>query len=168
MNGSKTIVEPDGTRRHVPLTDEEAEKLWQHVLERKRKRAELMPDERAAIDMMFMAWQRLKELGWNDIVYSPKDGSEFDVIEPGSTGIFTCTYLGDWPSGSWWIHDNGDSYPSHPILFKLRPGAEIQIVETRMELSFTHKDAGGFKISWAPSEVLAVGETARATIQRIS
>lgn len=60
---------------------------------------------------------RLKELGWQEAEYCPKDGSEFKAIEVGSTGIHDCVYLGDWPKGGWWVHD-GDTYPSRPILWK--------------------------------------------------
>lgn len=88
-------------------------------------RAEKMPDERAAILQMFEAVQRLKELGWNDAIYCPKDGSEFDAIEAGSTGIHRCHYEGKWPDGHWWVADNGDLWPSRPILFRKTPNAEL-------------------------------------------
>lgn len=82
-----------------------------------KTRAEKMPDERAAILQMFDAYLRLKELGWKEAVYCPKDGSHFHAIEAGSTGIHDCSYEGKWPDGAWWIYD-GDMWPSHPILFK--------------------------------------------------
>lgn len=86
-----------------------------------QRRAELMPDEPAAIRMMFEAHQRLKELGWNDAIYCPKDGSEFDVIEPGSTGIHRCHYHGEWPTGKWYIAADGDLWPSRPVLYRKTP-----------------------------------------------
>jgi hypothetical protein len=89
-------------------------------------RAEKMPDERAAILQMFEAVQRLKELGWNDAIYCPKDGSEFDAIEAGSTGIHRCHYDGEWPDGRWWVADNGDLWPSRPILFRKTPNALVK------------------------------------------
>lgn len=91
------------------------------VDDRTKKRATLMPDEQAAISMLFEAYLRLKELGWNEAIYCPKDGLEFLAIEPGSTGQHTCTYSGEWPTGSWWIHADGDMWPSRPILFKRKP-----------------------------------------------
>ncbi len=108
--------------RHEPLTRAEADAMWEAAEASKKQRAEQMPDERAAIDMLFSAWLRLKELGWNDAMYCPKDGSEFDVIEPGSTGIHKCRYHGEWASGHFCVYDAGDEWPSHPILFRaLKP-----------------------------------------------
>lgn len=83
----------------------------------KADRAAEMPDDAAALAVLHRAYMRLKELGWRDALYCPKDGSEFDVIEMGSTGVHTCAYFGDWPNGVWLI--DGDS-PSRPILFRLK------------------------------------------------
>lgn len=87
----------------------------------KAKRAEDMPTEQDALNVMWDAFSRLRSLGWREIMYCPKDGSTFLVIEPGSTGIFECTYQGDWPTGTWWTLDAGDQWPSRPILFKPKP-----------------------------------------------
>lgn len=106
--------------RHEPLTRAEADALWAAVEADKKKRHELMPDEKSAIEMMFSAWQRLKELGWNDAIYCPKDGSEFDAIEAGSTGIHNCNYIGEWPTGHFLLFDGHDVWPSRPILFRKR------------------------------------------------
>lgn len=109
---------------HVPLTRAAAVVILEAAEVRKAKREADMPTERDAINVMFEAWQRLKELGWNEAIYCPKDGSSFDVIEPGSTGIFRAHYTGKWPTGSWWLEDHGDLWPSQPILFRLDPEAE--------------------------------------------
>jgi hypothetical protein len=82
------------------------------------KRRELMPDEAAAIKLFFDAWVRLKEFGWNDAIYCPKNGTQFLVIEAGSTGQHRCIYEGDWPNGHWWILEDGDMSPSRPTLFR--------------------------------------------------
>lgn len=82
-------------------------------------RAALMPTEQDAIRLISDAHERLKELGWNDIIYCPKDGSEFDAIEVGSTGIHRCHYSGEWPDGSWLIADEHDLYPSRPIMYRV-------------------------------------------------
>lgn len=103
--------------RHEPLTRAEAAAIWESAERRQKERAERMPDEQSAIDALFEAYQRLKELGWNDPSYCPKDGSHFKIIEPGSTGIHDCNYHGEWPNGSWWLYD-GDVWPSRPVLFK--------------------------------------------------
>jgi len=106
---------------HEPLRQSEAEAIMATVDAATKRRAELMPDEQAAIRMMFEARQRLMELGWKDATYCPKDGSEFDAIEPGSTGIHRCHYSGEWPTGHWWIVGDGDLYPSRPVLYRKTP-----------------------------------------------
>lgn len=78
------------------------------------------PALREHIDKMFEAYQALKRLGWNDIMYCPKDGTWFDAIEVGSTGIHNCCYEGEWPEGSWWVSDANDLWPAMPVLFRKR------------------------------------------------
>lgn len=90
----------------------------------KAKRAAAMPTEQDAINAIQQAYHRLKDLGWNDIQYCPKDGSEFDSIEIGSTGIHPTYYWGEWPKGSWMVADGGDLWPSHPALFRTRVSDE--------------------------------------------
>lgn len=104
---------------HEPLRKSEAEAIWSESEKAKALRAEQMPDEQAAIRALFGAWLRLKELGWKEAQYCPKDGSEFDVIEPGSSGIHRCRYDGQWPTGHWWIIAEGDLRPSRPVLFRV-------------------------------------------------
>jgi hypothetical protein len=118
--GHKTYRDGHGFR-HEPLRASEANAIMAAVEAADKRRAELMPDEQAAIRMMFEARMRLMELGWNDATYCPKDGSEFDAIEPGSTGIHRCHYSGEWPNGHWWIAEDGDLYPSRPVLYRAGP-----------------------------------------------
>lgn len=80
--------------------------------------------EKAALGGMFKAYLRLKTLGWKDIIYCPKDGTCFDAIEAGSTGVHECTYKGEWPNGHWWVMYDGDMIPSHPVLFRLQTKAQ--------------------------------------------
>lgn len=89
----------------------------------RRHRAAAMPTEQDAIDAMFAAYLRLKELGWRDGVYMPKDGTTATVIQNGSTGMFDCYYSGEWADGYFNIFDGGDVYPSRsvPPLFKPKP-----------------------------------------------
>ena len=114
--------------RHEPLTRSEADALMAAADAAQAKRAADMPDEQSAISAMFRAWLRLKELGWNNAIYCPKDGSTFKVIEAGSTGIFDCHYSGQWPDGDWMTMDEHDVYPSSqpPVLFKLTPEGEAR------------------------------------------
>lgn len=124
--GHKTFIEKGGVFRHEPLTRGEADKWLAQADAEDKARKELMPDEATAITMLCGAHHRLKELGWNDACYCPKDGSEFLVLEPGSTGQHICVYSGEWPKGSYWIQDAelGPS-PSSPILFKPLPAAPV-------------------------------------------
>lgn len=109
--------------RHEPLTRAEADAIWKACEDAKAARAERMPDEQAAIRQMHDAYIRLTELGWQNAIYCPKDGSHFKVIEAGSTGIHDANYTGEWPKGSWWVYD-GDVWPSRPVLFRLYPDDE--------------------------------------------
>jgi hypothetical protein len=111
--------------RHEPLTRREADALWERAMALKAKREADMPDEQSAIKAMFEAWQRLKELGWREASYCPKDGTHFQAIESGSTGIHDCNYQGEWASGSWWVYD-GDVWPARPCLFKLYPEDQVK------------------------------------------
>lgn len=139
--GHKTLA--DG--RHVPLERWEADALLEAAEKQKLQRAERMPDEQAAIKTLFDAWLRLKELGWSNPIYCPKDGSAFQVIEAGSTGIFRCTYQGKWPEGSWWVEDGGDLYPSRPMLFRLYPEDEAKR-KAKMEEASARYAAGRAKL----------------------
>jgi hypothetical protein len=116
-HGHMTLA--DGS--HVPLTKEQGEDLWNAAMAAKAKRAEEMPDIQAALRVMTNAYHRLEELGFTPAIYCPKDGSAFEVIEAGSSGIHRCHYSGEWPTGSWLIEDGGDLWPSSPILFRLYP-----------------------------------------------
>lgn len=101
------------------LIDKELfDELWRSAIDAKNKRAEDMPTEKDAIEAMFQCYLRLKELGWNDASYCPKDGSKFKVVESGSSGIHDCHYDGKWPNGIYWVHDAGDLWPSRPVLYK--------------------------------------------------
>lgn len=109
--------------RHEPLTRAEGNALWARAEAEQKARAERMPDEQAAIRALHDAHQRLKELGWKEPMYAPKDGRRFKIIELGSTGIFDGAYRGKWPNGSWDSWDDRDMYCSStgPAMFKLLP-----------------------------------------------
>lgn len=124
--GHKTFRDDDGLFWHEPLTRAEAETWLGEADARKAKREQDMPDERAAINALFEAWLRLKELGWREAVYCPKDGTQFQAIETGSAGIHPCFYSGEWPDGYWMLGEGMDCGPSRPILFKLHPEDEAR------------------------------------------
>ena len=87
----------DGT--HVPLTAAEGRAIWAAVEAHDAKRRELMPDSMAALDVLSDALTRLKDEGWAQGIYCPKDGLQFAAIQFGSTGIFEAFYSGEWPDG---------------------------------------------------------------------
>lgn len=101
-----------------------AEMLMAEFKANKAKRAANMPTEQDAMLLMLEAHQRLLELGWKEAIYSPKDGTVFEALEAGCSVAGRCHYMGDWPSGGWWMHEAGDLWPSRPILW--RPLREVE------------------------------------------
>lgn len=122
--GHKTIGDGKGGHRHEPLTRSEADCIIAAADAAKADRTARFPTEEAAIRGMWDAYQRLRELGWREAIYCPKDGTYFDAIEAGSTGVHDCTYHGEWPTGGWWVADDNDLWPSHPTLYRLREAAQ--------------------------------------------
>jgi len=98
-----------------------SDREWHGYEVEKAETERLMPDQKAALKMLSRAFHRLKDFGWRETIYCPKDGRPFQAIEAGSTGIHSAHYEGKWPDGSWWVWDGGDMYPSRPILFRLNP-----------------------------------------------
>jgi len=84
----------------------------------KEQRAIDMPTEDDAMRAMHRAFQRLRELGWAEAIYSPKDGTVFEALEAGCVVPGRCHYMGEWPTGGWWIHSDNDLWPSRPILWR--------------------------------------------------
>jgi hypothetical protein len=99
------------------------EQLLAEIERDKAQRAAEMPAVKDCLNVMLQAKQRLRELGWNDGIYAPKDGTLFEVIEFGSTGVFNCRYDGEWPDGHWMTSDGRDLYPSSsaPLMFRPKP-----------------------------------------------
>lgn len=60
----------------------------------------------------------LRDLGWQDGVYCPKDRTEFACIQFGSGGIFSGFYEGEWPEGHVYVCD----YLVHPgeLMWRLK------------------------------------------------
>jgi hypothetical protein len=97
-------------------TETTAAELWQAIEQQQAKDEADMPDALAALNTMQRGYHRLRQFGWSDGVYCPKDGSEFAVIQVGSSGIFSGVYIGDWPFGDIWIADESTS--PHACLWK--------------------------------------------------
>lgn len=94
-SGSMTLE--DG--RRVPLSKEAAEAIWDSIQLNRERRTVLIPDSVSALGILVDARERLRELGWREASYCPKDGSAFAVCEMGSTGMWLGSYSGEWPSG---------------------------------------------------------------------
>lgn len=101
----------------VQFTETEVRALLKACDEEKQKRAVDMPTAQDALAAISRSTTRLRDLGWKDAIYCPKDGSTFAVIEYGSTGIFTGLYSGDWHDGRIYL----DDFLVHPngCMFKL-------------------------------------------------
>ena len=96
------------------ITKEEGEALWASAMKHKAERAERLPTEEVCIREMVECWARLKELGWKEAMYAPKDGSRIDVIEPGCSAV-----LDGWrdEKGRFWSGEEG--WPVTPTLFRV-------------------------------------------------
>lgn len=130
---------PNGT--HVPLTHDQAKAIWEEIEQNEARKAKAMPTTAEAVRHMFDAFDRLRKLGWRGGVYCPKDGTPFAAICHGSTGIFTGSYEGDWPSGRAVIEDSF----THPDGFVWKPMDELtdwerEQVEKSREDSEDHRE----------------------------
>ena len=148
--------------RHEPLTRAEGDALWACAERNRKGREERMPDDKAAINALFDAWQRLKELGWNDPQYCPKDGTRFKVIELGSTGIFDCSYSGEWPKGHYMVEDEHDVYPTSTgvAMFKLSPEDEAKRKQNMAKAAARFKAEYDAEVaSLPPAQCISVEKT---------
>ena len=116
--GHKTFFE-NGKFRHEPLTRAEADAAHESWERSEKRRQELMPTEQDAINVLFDAWYRLtKDFGWKGDPRRrmPKDGTQFIVLELGSSGQQICHR----DEIGFWVSSDGDLWPSDPVLFKAR------------------------------------------------
>ncbi len=104
----------------VVVSEADHEALEAAIARDKAALAAKLPTDHDAIAQINEAVRRLQDLGWKDPVHCPKDGSTFDGIEIGSTGIHPFLYLGTWPKGDFWLQADGDLWPSRPILGRPR------------------------------------------------
>ena len=108
-HGSMTLA--DG--RRVPLSKEYAEAMWKAVQDAQKNRAEAMPDAYSCLSSLCSAKERLRELGWRDAIYCPRDGSTFAVCELGSTGMWSAFYADPYIQ-----YADCVSLPGHHMFFK--------------------------------------------------
>ena len=93
---------------------------WQYTEEEKKNLAEKYPTTEDCLAAIAEINSRLVNLGWNNAIYCPKDGTRFEAIEFGCTAILDCWYDGEWPDGCWWVADDNDIAIGRPVLFRLR------------------------------------------------
>lgn len=79
-----------------------------------RKLATLTEREEKALYAILDAVTQLRADGWRDALYAPRD-ELLELIEAGSTGV----HKGTRDDLGFWIHADGDSLPSSPIMFRL-------------------------------------------------
>ena len=91
--------------RRIRITEAEATAILKQCEEADALRRAAMPDSMAALRTLHDALTRLKDEGWREGIYCPKDGSEFALIEFGSTGLFRGWYSGEWPKGYLHLND---------------------------------------------------------------
>lgn len=144
----------DGSR--VAFTADQAKALWEASQRATAKLAADMPTEADALREMMRAYERLKQLGWREADYLPKDGSMFDAIEIGSTGIHRASHDGKYC----WVHDAGDLWPSRPVLFRLDPEAEAARKQKMADAiaAYAAQEAAEKQHSWATRFGLVVCE----------
>ncbi len=79
-------------------------------------RAEQLPTEQDCIRMMVQCRLRLLDLGWTSGEYAPKDGKEFEGINPGFSGPAIYTNFGS----GFFITSPGDWWPApRPLVFRI-------------------------------------------------
>jgi hypothetical protein len=92
------------------------------------------PEEIELLKHMLDAFAGLRRLGWQEIMYCPKDGSWFLAICAGSTRIDLHRYYGKWPKGMWEASAHGDLWSSRPILWKPMPAEGSEDVATNHQV----------------------------------
>ena len=119
--GHKTYLNDDGSYRHEPLTEVEADQLWAYAEAEDKRKKELIPDEKTALNFMHDCYARLQNMGWRTPPkFTSKPGKyKFKVICFGSTGVFdvTCN-VGSSGKFEWWHEDRGDIWPITPLMVK--------------------------------------------------
>lgn len=110
----------------APLIDQWGQ-LRRHWEEQAKKDKDYTSsEERELLTGMDAHYNHLVKLGWQNIIFCPKDGSTFLAICPGTTRVCKCEYQGEWPKGAWWALEAGDMWPVFPILWKpMLKGGEV-------------------------------------------
>lgn len=94
-----------------------------HKAKQRSAAASRATDNRPAIDRLYSAYRDLLSQGWREALYAPKDGTEIEIIELGSTGVFKAVWcsFGHEPMdtcGSFFGQDGGDTYPCRVAVWR--------------------------------------------------
>lgn len=77
----------------------------------------LANQQRTALKQFLAAYLKLKALGWKPMADFRATKDFFEVIEPGSTGVFRCEY--EEFNYAFTIHtDTGKMYETFPVLWR--------------------------------------------------
>lgn len=83
---------------------------------RRRERADHLPTTNHCVVALLQTVERLREIGWRDACYAPKDRS-FDAIVMGGSGVHRCQWLGG-TAGGWFIEDTNDWWPAQIVVWR--------------------------------------------------
>lgn len=80
-------------------------------------------DKRPLVERLYSLWGEMKAAGWQDMVYAPHDGTEVELIEMGSTGIFKAAWVsfGHDPldtCGCFFGPDGRDVWPMRGVMWR--------------------------------------------------
>jgi len=82
---------------------------------RRQERAEHLPTSALCAVAMVQIVERLREIGWKSSDYAPKN-RPFKAILIGSTGVFTCLWLGG-ATGGFFCEDTNDYWPAKILVW---------------------------------------------------
>lgn len=94
-SGSMTTI--DGKR--IAITPEQAKAMWEDCERADAERQKQFPDTLSCLQAMSSAAERLRQLGWRNGRYCPRDGTSFAVCQVGSTGMWKGLWTNDSGKG---------------------------------------------------------------------
>ena len=85
----------------------------------KVERAECIPTEQDALEVILTGFRRLQDLGFQTMATSPRGGDErYDAIEAGSMTVDTCSY--DPKKQQYNMIGHHAAWPATPILWRAK------------------------------------------------
>ena len=91
------------------LMTQDISKILMTAQLRRKERAEHLPTTDHCTVALLQVMERLRELGWRDAEYAPRDRS-FNAIVLGGSGVHRCMWIGGTTGGyfieeahAWWL-----------------------------------------------------------------